>query len=427
MTSLQSPVKPITADGGDRPAGPAAPTARGGGLLRRLVGRGKAMRDLAPPSVSGLYDDEPADRRSGVWLQVLIVVVLPVILAALYWGAIASDRYVSETQLVVNAQGEGAGGLLQSLVGGAMMGGGGGGIPSQGQVVVSYLKSRQMVAELEKEVGLSGMFRHDSTDFLSRLSADATIEDLHEYFLDRMFIEWDGQSRIITVRVQAYTAQDAQHILAAMVHLGERELNRLSHRQQQDTTSFAREELTRAETRLAEVRQQLSTFRKANRDIDPLGTAQAAGGRIASIQAQLTEARTKLADILTYARADSIDARGLQAQIRELERQAEREREAMAGGAQGTLSERVSAYESLLLEEEFARQAYVSATAFLDSARVSAVRQHSYVIDFVPPHLPEKATKPDRLLNILTVLVAALLILAVGNLVVAAVREQARL
>jgi capsular polysaccharide transport system permease protein len=125
-------------------------------------------------------------------------------------------------------------------------------------------------------------------------------------------------------------------------------------------------------------------------------------------------------------RPDSPQVLAAEARIAELENQSKTELSNLAGPQQNTMADRVSKYESLLIEEEFARSAYTSAMAYFETARAKAIQSSSYVLDFVPPFLPQYPTAPEPIRNTLVVLVASLLLLGVGNLVVISIREQAR-
>lgn len=408
----------------------AASDARSGGrsILRRVISIfpfGRSSRALDKAEVETYVLRQPSPWR---W-QLLVFVVLPTLIFAIYFSLIASSRYSSETQAIVTKESDNAGSLLQGLLGqsgiGGMLGGGGGGA-SQGQVLVAFIQSTEMLQELEQKIGINEMYTRPEIDFFSRLAPDSPFEDRYEYFKHRISVEWDGQSQIVKIRAEAFTPQDALSIVKTIVALSETKLNGMAVRQNRDMLAFAESEVKRAETRLSQARVTVEQFRRNNSDIDPVATAEAVGSLVSSIQQELASARGKKAESLAFMRPNSAQVLAAEARIAELENQTKAQLSNLAGPQQDTLSDRVTKYETLMIEEEFARTAYTSAMAFVEAARAKTAQSNSYVLDFVPPFLPQDATEPKPFKNTIVVLLTCLLLLGVGNLVVISIREQAR-
>ncbi len=351
-------------------------------------------------------------------------VAVPTLVAAIYFGLVAADRYVAQARLVVNAENEATGAALSGLIGGLT---GGGQASSQGQLLVTFVQSHALLAELEKQTDVAAIYRHSDADWLSRLAESAKFEDRYEYLSEMVSIEWDGHSRVVNISVQAFSPDDAKRLLDTIVQISERQLNAISLRQQADSMRFAREELARAEGRLSKARMALAQFRRDNQEIDPAGTAAQVSTLMASISSRITMARAELAEKSAYLRSDSPQVQGLVAEIRQLEALRQNERTGLVGPQRDALAEKVSRYEELLIEEEFAREAYKAAMIFFERAQSEAMRQQSYVIDFAPAVRPEIATEPRRLEQVLVVLLGSLIALALGNLIFASIREQAKL
>lgn len=370
------------------------------------------------------------NRGSAIFLmlQVFVIVIMSTGLAVAYFGFIASDRFVSATQIVIQSN-EGQSPLgLQSLMGSgaaSLMGGGSSG--SQGDIVATYIHSTSIVRELQELLSLREMYGPDNVDRLSRLDPSASREDFLEYYRSRTNVQWDSQTNLLLVEVQAFTPSDAKLILDTIIMLSEEKLNSLTERKQQDLVAFAKVELVRAEQRLSSARLAVADFRQKYGEIDPVSSAESAGGLLAGINAQLAAEKAQLGSMLFVMKADSPQVRGVRARIKSLEKQAIEEKKRLTGNSGIVLSTLVSEYEGLIIEEEFARATYTSALSFLESTRARAQQESSYVVDFVTANLPDEATKPDRYIIILTVFVVSLLVLGISRLIVAAIKEQAKI
>jgi capsular polysaccharide transport system permease protein len=396
-----------------------------------IVGTGRRL-------VPTLHDSRRTRRRRRI-AALLVSVVLPTLLAGLYFGFFASDRYVSETQMIVSADSTPGGGggfslgksssggaasSLLSLVGASP---GGDATSTDQEMVASYLQSNEAMLAADRAIGLRKMWSGSAIDFFSRLSPDASAERFLRYYQKRVTVTEDPLDPVLDIKVQAFSAADAQLIAKTLVRLGQDKINDAYAQMRGDSLNFARSEVTRSEERLSAVDDKLRNFRNAHGDLDPSATATAVGSVAGATFGQLSSAKAELETALSYARPDSPLVKGLQAWVAALEKQMGADRGLLAGGKQANknYARLLGEYEDLLLDQKFAQTIYTSALAFLDSARSATMYQHTYLIDFVKPNRPEDSTEPKSALDVTLVLVATLLAFLIGSLVVSALREHA--
>lgn len=363
--------------------------------------------------------DRPSARRTGVsWRLLALCVGLPTIAAAIYYGLIASEVYVSAAKFMIRGDQP----LASSGLELALFGAGGG---DDSLIVREYILSHGIVDRLEEQIGLRRVYSADDIDPLQRLSVEASNEELAAYFEDMIEVQFDPESSVTTLRVRAFSPDDAQAIAQAIMALSESLVNGLSERVTDDLLSFSRAELARAESRIATARRAITAFRDRTAALDPGREAGAILGIIGELETKLAQERAALSELRSYMREDSARITGLKARITALSAQVEQERARLTGSANGRLSEVVSNYEELQLELEFAQSAYTHVLSSLETARAEAQKQQKYLIRVVPPNLPDEALEPDRALSVLAVFLGALLTYAIGALLIAAVREHA--
>jgi capsular polysaccharide transport system permease protein len=394
-----------------------------------IVGTGRRL-------VPTLHDSRRKRRRRRM-AAMLICVVLPTLLAGLYFAVIASDRYVSETQLIISsdpATGGGGGISLDKSSGGAAssllsmvgMSAGGDTTSTDQEMVASYLQSTEAMLAADRAIGLRKMWSRPGIDLISRLSPDASAERFLRYYQKRVTVTEDSLDPVLDIKVQAFSAADAQLIARTLVKLGQNKINDAYRQMREDSLNFARSEVSRSEQRLVAVDDKIRDFRNAHGDIDPTATATAVGSVAGATFGQLSSAKAELQAALSYARPDSPLVKGLQSWVDALEKQMGADRGMLAGNeAQKNYARLLGEYEDLLLDQKFAQTIYTSALAFLDSARAATMRQQTYLIDFVKPNMPEDSTEPKSALDVTLVLVATLLAYMIGSLVIAAMREHA--
>jgi capsular polysaccharide transport system permease protein len=79
------------------------------------------------------------------------------------------------------------------------------------------------------------------------------------------------------------------------------------------------------------------------------------------------------------------------------------------------------------MEKEFATAVYQASMSALAQARSSASRQHRYLATIAPPSRADESTLPSRGIGVLTVFLCSVLLMGIGSLLVAGVKEHARL
>jgi capsular polysaccharide transport system permease protein len=382
--------------------------------------------------VPTVYDGTRTRRRRRTAAMALCV-GLPTVLAALYYGLFASDRYVSETRMVLSASASGGGvsslgkssssSSLLSMVGISP----GGDSTADDQAMVSdYLQSTEAMDAADRAIGLRKMWSSPSVDLWSRLSPDASAERFQHYFQRHVTISADPADPVIRIQVEAFRPADARLIGKTLVRLGQQKVNSAYDEMREDSLGFARSEVTRAEQRLGVVNDKIRSFRNTHGDIDPTATAGAVGTVAGTTFGELSGTEAQLETALSYARPDSPMVKALEARIAALKKQMTADRGLLAGGhTNRNYANLLAEYENLLLDQKFAETAYTSALAFLDSSRAATMHQHTYLIDFIKPTLPEEATEPQAKRNVLLVFVASFLAYLIVSLITSTLREHA--
>jgi capsular polysaccharide transport system permease protein len=355
-------------------------------------------------------------------IKTLVTVVgVPTLIAAIYFGLIASDMYVSEAKVAVRSAKSGlsTNGLTALLASPVLSSGG-----QDSLVVMQYATSLDIVEELRRRVPFVEHYSSPDIDFLSRLDAEATREEVLQYYLERVNIQRDMVSDVLTVKVRAFTPEMAQDIASLIIRLNEQLVNELSSRMEQDAIAAARTEVERAVTHLRRTAQDINRFQTANDSMSPKDEAVALFGRVSAIEARLSETRALLSETMAYMREDSADVVVLKNRITALERQLQLEKGRVTGADDYDLGSLVENFQPLMLEQEIAQQGYTASLASFEAARIDAQRQKQYLITFVEPNLPDAPGEPHRLTKIITVTVYSFLAYLILGLLWSALKDH---
>ena len=363
-------------------------------------------------------------RITGRWRAYLMPMVffLPTIVAGLYFGVIASDRYLSTAEYVVRTAAKPAG---DTGLGAILKMAGLGRSEDDTYSVQNYLLSRDAVKQLQERLPLAEMYGRADGDWLSRYPSifySRSNEELFRYFKRMTAVDYNGTTGVTTLSVQAFRPDDAQAIALALLDLAEGLVNQLNARIHTDAVTTAEDQVKREETRLTDAQVALTTFQNKETMIDPATNSVMVSTLVAKLQSDLAQTQTRIADMLSSA-PNSPALNALQRQADATRDQINKEN-ARISSTQGGLADKLGQYQRLMLEREFATKALGAANVGLDNARTDARRKQLYIERIVAPNLSDHATLPLRLWMTFTVFLLNILGIFIGWMVQAGVKEH---
>lgn len=359
-------------------------------------------------------------RARRLTVRMSLGVGLPTLLAGLYFGVLASPRYESVTSFTVQSADTPMGGNPLS----ALFANVPGSSSRDTMLVEEYIESRDMVDRLVRDHGYREHYSDTSHDWLSRLSADASIDEVHEYYLDHVDVVLDDHAGTITLHVEAFTPEEAESLGQAILEASEEMVNRLSERARADRMRLAEEQVETATARLTAARQALVELQAEGAELNPQASATAVLSIRSELEAQLALARAELATLGATLQRDAPEVITQRRRVGALQQQIDEQTERLAGEDEG-LSATIARFEPVYAEKELSERLYEAALSSLEVARVDAARQHRYVVRIAGPSRPESPAYPVLWKEILTVLLASFALLGIGTLVVASAREHA--
>jgi capsular polysaccharide transport system permease protein len=359
--------------------------------------------------------------RRRLWL--LIIVGMPSFLAVLYFGFIAADIYVSEPQFVVRSASQGRasafGTILQEV-----------GLTRSHDDTLSvhaFIMSRDAVQKLSREKDLRAILSRPEADFLRRfpgVMGGNSDEQLYQKYLHFVLVEFDPKTNISKLSVQAFRPEDAQAVATSLLAYGEEMINHMNERARQDALSVAQKEVDASEDRVVAVQARMTEYRVRENILDPEKQSAAALKLVAELSTQLAATEAQLAE-LSQSAPTSPQIPYLRDRIVAMQQQVALESGKLTGADGDTIVSKISGYEQLVLEQEFAVKALASAIASLETARLEAQRQQLYLERVISPNYPDYPLYPSRLRGILTVLLCSLVVYGIAWLLSAGIREHA--
>ena len=338
----------------------------------------------------------------------VLVVVLPNIASIAYFGFIASDQYESIAKFTVSS------GALPKMddLGSAT------GLPPMAivqdtMIVVSYAESQALVAKLQDSIDLRKYYSSDKIDRFSRFNPALPIEKFTAYWTRRSSAAVSMPAGIVTLRVRAFSAADAKTIATAVIQQCEAMINQLNERMFKDTVSASERDLQLAGEALKTTRVAYEKARNAQGVFDIKEESKNLGMLLTQLEGQLLMMQSEYATRSAYVTADAPQMRLAAQRIASLKEQVKGVQNRITTMQQqddnGALSQKLSLFANLDLEQKIAEKRYAQASISLNMARIYSERKMLYLHTVEMPAEAEEPRYPRRWLSIGLVLLGSIL------------------
>jgi capsular polysaccharide transport system permease protein len=286
--------------------------------------------------------------------------------ATAYWCLIASDLYVSETDVVVQRADMGAidpgglGGLLSGLAGA------GGGNRTDQMLLRNHLLSQDMLARLDASLHLRAHYADPRRDRLSRFyAADVPLARFQDYMKARLKVDYDDNAGVLHVEASAYDPRIAQAIVAAMLREGA-----FPQRQRSspgaDPGGFPGQRSGADGQAQQQARQAVLDFQSKEGMVSPDGTLEAVAGTITQLESRKSALQTQLGTLEAYLVPSHPDVVAVRQQIGAIDAEMARERARAASPDPHALNRRADAFRQLQQEAQFSQSLYQTTLAALE-------------------------------------------------------------
>jgi capsular polysaccharide transport system permease protein len=359
-------------------------------------------------------------------------VVLPFLLVAFYQILLASPRYESQAQLIVKEP-NGIATLDPAMA--VMSGFGISNGNSDTELVKSYIHSNDMLTYLESELNIEQHFSNKRYDFISRLSANASREDQLAFFLDKVAIQIDDKSQIITIKAQAFESKVAELLNQAIFDRAEWYINEVGRNLAKEQLYFVQQEHALVQEKLRAAKSVLLDFQSRYNLLDPEAEGMALQQISYEIEGLIAAKKTELRALKTSMSDTAPLVMQARTQLDSLTQQLYKERNRLTdqSGMEGVASSQenelgvgqiLAKYSDYKIDLELALQSYTSSLISLEKSRIEAYRQLKYLVVVETPTVPEDATYPNITYNLTLMLVLQLMLFGVGKIILATVKEM---
>ena len=352
------------------------------------------------------------------WLNYAILI--PMVLAVLYYALIAVDRYVSTAVVSVRSSSESSG----AISGLALLTGMNPNSREDTLYLREYIHSLDMLKILDKKLGIKALYQKNTQDLLYRLYDFMPQELYLWYFQSRVEVVYDDLTGLLTVKAEGFNPEDAQIIAKAILEESERFVNEMSHKMFRQQLDFAEAEMMKAKERFSQSKNALLAFQNRYGVLDPIAQAQAQANLTLEFDAILSKKEAELSAMLAYLQESAPQVVTLKNEIAALRKQLLKEQKRSTSASSVATNTLASQYQNLTIEVGFSEDVYKLALGAVEKARIQAIRQVKYLATIQNPLEPEMAEYPRRIHNLITIFIVLMLLYGISRLIKATIEDH---
>lgn len=319
-------------------------------------------------------------------------------IAVIYFGFIASDRYVSRAELVVKQADQ-----IKMLPDALSMLGLGGSNHQDILLIQDYLKSADLLDKLDKELGLKAHYQSHKVDYFSRLPDNVSREEFLKYYREHMSLHLDELSGVLTIELQAFDPSYGQRVVGVMLKESEGFINKLGHQVALEQLAFVEKEVDRAYQRVQAEKTKVLEFQNSHHLISPESTSKARLGVVSQIEGELARQQAQLKQLQSYMKETAPAVVSVKSRVEALTQQLAQEQGRLTGEDKDAMNEVTARYLDVQTQATLAADLYKTGLISLEQAKVEAYRKLKHLLVISQPTLAEDAEYPRRLYNLATI------------------------
>jgi capsular polysaccharide transport system permease protein len=345
--------------------------------------------------------------------------VLPLLAFSAYLLLIASDRYESLASATITEEK-----VATTSIDLTMLGVSNAAADKDSLILKEFIESKDMLVFLDERLRLREHVTNPSIDVYSRLASDATLEELHDYYLWLVTVEYDLTSKLMRFSVQGFDEEFANELLSLIVERSQQFIDHINEQITREQLRFFDREIADSESRLKQAKEALIAFQRENRLLTTEGESATVMATIQTLEQGLAQKQSDLSARLQVLDKSAPQLQTLQMDIFALESQIASAKERLAGASSTSISELDAQFREIQLNLEFVTNIYKSNLAALEQARLEAARRLKFLIVVAQPSVPERAEYPRRLYLIITAAVVFMVLFFIISLTTAIIREH---
>ena len=352
------------------------------------------------------------------------MIIIPMVISIIYFSLFASNRYVSNAQIVVRQAESGQQASMPGLA--LLMGSADPASREYTLYLREHILSHDMLLYLEDVADWTEHYSGHILDPLYWLNHSAPLEKKLKYYQKMVGATYDETTGLLKIDVQAFSPEYSQKVLQEILKSSEVFVNAISRDMALEQLEFARKELLASTERYEASKNRMLAFQNRYKLLDAEATAVSMVGIVSTLEAEIAKENAKLKALVATLATDAPQIRAQTNKIKALEEQlaSEKGRITSLESLDDPLNVIASEYRKLQVDTLVAEEFYKTSLAVVENAKLETTKNLRNLVAVVEPNLPEYPLYPRHLYNLITIFIALCLLYGITRFVIASIEDH---
>ncbi|MCH9739443.1 MAG: hypothetical protein K0U38_01190 [Epsilonproteobacteria bacterium] len=292
------------------------------------------------------------------------------------------------------------------------------------KLLEKFIYSSEMFQKVDEKFFLRQHYRSEKLDFLQRMYSFSSFENYFSLYKKRLTITYDDLSGTLDITFLHTNPKLAQEILLYIIHQAEEKLNMYDKENGNELLDFINQQEKENKKILIISIEKLLSYQNSHKTIDPSIDIKAKSGILAKLETNLVQKEIEYANLKQYMNYQSIELKTLRGEIQSLKQKLSEVRSELSGTGSDELNENLFEFETLRSDVEFNKERYKQTLIQLDIASIQATQNAKNLIVITRPTLSDYYSSPDKMKNILTLLLVLFMIYGIVTMIYAIIKDH---
>ena len=290
--------------------------------------------------------------------------------------------------------------------------------------IQTYLTSYDELQSLDKVFHLKQHYMSSNIDIIERLKTWYTKEDFLKLYQQRLKIIFDPTTGILTITFLHTNPQIAYKIVKQLITDANKKLNQYNKIIAEKQLTFVLQQTNKNQNVLDTSIDKLKKFQNKYTILDPTQTAQSQFSLIGGLKANLLQKKSKLNDLLQYMNENNFEVIRLQNDIKETQKTLDKIKQTLASKDKKSLNLYIFEFERLKGMVELNKELYKQSLLQLEQIKTEINKNSKMLLVLTQPFKPEGYKYPEKLKDIITLLLILGLLYGIISLIESIIKEH---
>jgi capsular polysaccharide transport system permease protein len=288
----------------------------------------------------------------------------------------------------------------------------------------TYLESYDELSTLDKDFDLKKHYMSEKIDIIQRLKVWNKKKEFLSLYRNRLNITFDDVSGILTIAFLHTDPAVAFLIINKLVSDANKKINEYNRVIAKKQLTFIKAQVQDTKKKLLLSTKLLKEFQNKYLMLDPTKTAQTQFSIVANLEVLLMEKKAKLNELMQYMNENNFEVVRVKNEIKETKKTLKKMKKALTSSDNKSLNIYIFEFERLKSMMELDKELYKQSLLQSEQIKTELNKNSKMLLVLTNPYLPDGYKYPQKLKDIVTIMLILLLLYGILSLISAIIEEH---